>query len=634
MTKINALDYGEAPNAASWNLRKLFRHIDAVMQCNVISATTTAQPVSPSEGDLYIIPSGKTGALWSTFAVGSLAQYRTNEESVATWTEIVPQEGWHAWVKDTNAVVVFSGAAWIIPPRAYGAVHRMASIAALQAATWASADAPHMVALDYSHVAGDGGGLFRLDSSDTSTADNGGTVILTSTSGTALRYKRVFEPGDLWAQWFGNLSSAFATAVAAALTAGGTNSRVKVPYGSYSLGTQLALLGNQTLEGVGGRPVITKSTNLDGMIDMSAVGCRLINIKLDGEGGSRTGRGILISGNSDQQILRCDIDDFPSACLAFTAADAGQRFYAEDSDFRRTTTTDPAITLPTDVESNGNRYFHECRSVGAILLKFNKGVNTQVIGGAFANLDWSSSAGVSLRAIVVGNRIAAGGGTVAIDGNDTSLVGNVIAGGVSIASGAQENQIAGNVTDAAITDSSGVAGSAANQVALTSQKNLADVGSARSACANLGTWKVLAHSAVAVTHTGDTNHTVLATVVIPAGAMGANGCLRITATFSNNNNGNNKTQRVQLNSTTIVGGFNNTTNVFSHHVALLSNRNSQSSQVRAFDTPSSFGNSANALATTAIDTSVAQNLTFTGQLANSGDTITLERYLVEVFYQA
>lgn len=65
-------------------------------------------------------------------------------------------------------------------------------------------------------------------------------------------------------------------------------------------------------------------------------------------------------------------------------------------------------------------------------------------------------------------------------------------------------------------------------------------------CATLGAWRVIAASAVAVSHTGDTIETVLANIAIPAGAMGANGALHITAVFSYTNSANAKTLRIRL----------------------------------------------------------------------------------------
>ena len=54
----------------------------------VIDDATTAQPVSPANGDIYIIPAGATGAQWSTFDEGDLAIY-----SGGTWYSFAPVDG-------------------------------------------------------------------------------------------------------------------------------------------------------------------------------------------------------------------------------------------------------------------------------------------------------------------------------------------------------------------------------------------------------------------------------------------------------------------------------------------------------------------------------------------------------------
>lgn len=127
--------------------------------------------------------------------------------------------------------------------------YRMTNLAALQAATWASADAPQYVALEYNYTAGDPGGVFRLDATDTSSADNGGTVILTSTSGGALRYKRIYDRLNLRFWNVRNDGVAFTySAFAAALTyASAAGERLHIPAGRYRHDTAA---GTLTLENV------------------------------------------------------------------------------------------------------------------------------------------------------------------------------------------------------------------------------------------------------------------------------------------------------------------------------------------------------------------------------------------------
>lgn len=81
--------------------------LDAVVQLSVVSATTTAQPASPSDGQAYILPSGKTGAYWDAMNAFSIAYYRDG-----IWEQITPHEGWLAYIQDTDKLCAHTGAAW------------------------------------------------------------------------------------------------------------------------------------------------------------------------------------------------------------------------------------------------------------------------------------------------------------------------------------------------------------------------------------------------------------------------------------------------------------------------------------------------------------------------------------------
>ncbi len=81
--------------------------LDALVQLAVASATTSAQPGSPADGAVYILPAGKTGADWGAMANDALAYYRDG-----AWVAITPREGWLGFVKDTDKFVAFTGANW------------------------------------------------------------------------------------------------------------------------------------------------------------------------------------------------------------------------------------------------------------------------------------------------------------------------------------------------------------------------------------------------------------------------------------------------------------------------------------------------------------------------------------------
>lgn len=149
-------------------------------------------------------------------------------------------------------------------------------------------------------------------------------------------------------------------------------------------------------------------------------------------------------------------------------------------------------------------------------------------------------------------------------------------------------------------------------------------------------WELIANSGVAASHTGDTNETALATVSIPAQALGPNGAIKITALFSLTNNANSKLLKIRLGG---IGGTqfyapNVPNNASLMMQRIIQNRNSQASQVTfANATANTFTTTTGANSTGAVSTNSAQDLVITGQLTNAADSITLEMYQVEVIYR-
>lgn len=167
-------------------------------------------------------------------------------------------------------------------------------------------------------------------------------------------------------------------------------------------------------------------------------------------------------------------------------------------------------------------------------------------------------------------------------------------------------------------------------------RTLVATSTARAAAAALGVPFVLAQSGVQVSHTGDTNETILATITVPANAMGPNGRVIVTYIGSVTNNGNNKIFRIRFGG---IGGtvFDQVTLTTSPSVRVqkeIINRNSAMSQVGMVATIGGFGSSGTAITTGSVDTTDAVDIVITGQLANGTDTIALEAYRVEVVYGA
>lgn len=135
-----------------------------------------------------------------------------------------------------------------------------------------------------------------------------------------------------------------------------------------------------------------------------------------------------------------------------------------------------------------------------------------------------------------------------------------------------------------------------------------------------------AQSATPVSVTGTLTETTLATITIPGGMMGPNGSLRIRALFGGTNSANSKTMRVRLAGSAMATSAGFTTSDYALHQVLVANRNAQNSQLASYGTAQAGTGS---VTVTAVDTSVDQLLTITGQLASAGETLTLQSFLVE-----
>ena len=159
-------------------------------------------------------------------------------------------------------------------------------------------------------------------------------------------------------------------------------------------------------------------------------------------------------------------------------------------------------------------------------------------------------------------------------------------------------------------------------------------GLGRTFAAGAGLWYPLGSSGVAASHTGDTNETTLGSVLLPAGAMGANGAVRLWSLWSFTNSGNIKTLRAKIGSTGYLACVQ-TTQAIMESLRFVRNRNSAASQVcyQENDGRSLFQTTA-AIRTGTEDTATNKTIAFTGQLANTGETITLEAWMAEVYYKA
>ena len=147
--------------------------------------------------------------------------------------------------------------------------------------------------------------------------------------------------------------------------------------------------------------------------------------------------------------------------------------------------------------------------------------------------------------------------------------------------------------------------------------------------------RVIAQSAVAVPLTGTAVETALATVSIPAGSMGPNGRVIAVGYFSMTNSANTKTLRIRWNgiSGSVMTSSGLTTSATWRTEGEVANRNATNSQVTGPNNAASvYNQTPTAITTASVDTTAAVDVVFTGALSNTGETITLEYYRVEVVY--
>ncbi|MBW3096890.1 DUF2793 domain-containing protein [Pseudohoeflea coraliihabitans] len=79
--------------------------LDALVQLAVLSADLSGPPGTVSEGDRYLVSAGGSGA-WQG-QDGDIAAFQDGG-----WSFFKPQEGWRAWVADTQQLLVYSTGSW------------------------------------------------------------------------------------------------------------------------------------------------------------------------------------------------------------------------------------------------------------------------------------------------------------------------------------------------------------------------------------------------------------------------------------------------------------------------------------------------------------------------------------------
>lgn len=284
-------------------------------------------------------------------------------------------------------------------------------------------------------------GMFVRDDNDTTTVDDGGIVIV-ATNGK--RWKRCYS-GEALPEMFGAKGFGVDDTVAV---------QAAMNTGKYKLSTQYTITSKLTApansRGIGPGS-LSKGGNFD-MIELGS-GAKMSGITLIGNGSTRTGRGIIITGGTDQRLIDCDVLGMNGYCVEYTTAQAGLRGTINGGMYYRQDTTQPAIKYPPN-ETNGDRRLLNIDCVGGVLADLSGSATTLVSGCDTTGLLFAAG---TQKAIVNGNRIATMGGSVTVMGVDNIISGNCIAGDLLVGPGAQNNTVGRNTLAAGykVKDQSG-----------------------------------------------------------------------------------------------------------------------------------------------------------------------------------
>lgn len=140
---------------------------------------------------------------------------------------------------------------------------------------------------------------------------------------------------------------------------------------------------------------------------------------------------------------------------------------------------------------------------------------------------------------------------------------------------------------------------------------------------------ILAADGNQVVHTGSTEETVVASLVVPGGVMGPHSTLRVYSLWSREGDAGNKRIRVILGGEVIHSVTSNTEGTANLRT-FIRNRGVTNAQVRIPNSVTPFGSYSDLPLVSTLDTTQDMTLEFAVLLNDAADSVTLEGYTVEV----
>jgi hypothetical protein len=213
----------------------------------------------------------------------------------------------------------------------------------------------------------------------------------------------------------------------------------------YRITSMLTLTNGRMIRGQGKWTTrIFKDFNGDLLTMENETG--LQDLWLDGEGGTRTGRGILIPAGDGKQVVRsCRIDDFASYCIDFLDEDSGSQSLWDDLQLGQTVGTsvgqEAVRGQGTLTASARPRHFININTQGLRFMDIGPCNNLFIVNCRIGDVLWSDD---SRGVMAYGTRF---GGTVnpmVIRGANHAVTGNDFGQSIEIASGVQSLTLMGN----------------------------------------------------------------------------------------------------------------------------------------------------------------------------------------------
>lgn len=172
-----ALPYLAAAQAQKYvTMNAALALLDGLVQTAAESRSVAVEPASPTDGAIYILPAGASGADWAGQAAGAALRFEAG-----AWSVLPSQPGWLAYVKDEGVLVVQGAGGWEDAGLALRSLQNLT-----QLGVGATADAVNVLSVKtaaalFSNIGAD----LRLTLNKAGTADTGSLLLQTGFSGRA-----------------------------------------------------------------------------------------------------------------------------------------------------------------------------------------------------------------------------------------------------------------------------------------------------------------------------------------------------------------------------------------------------------------------------------------------------------------